>query len=288
MGAVVATDREPGHREGRLTAARSRHKLYWQAWLPAQRPRRVLLLAHDWAEHSGRYRALAEKLRAQDCAVYALDLRGHGQSEGPRALFQSFGRVENDLHLLAIQATKDSPGCKPIVMGVGVGGVIALSYALKQQEQLAGLILSAPALALRPLPHRQRFKLRLLSRIRPAAPFYAIDAEQLTSDPVEVAAYRQDPLVHHANIPARTATEVIDRLAWLSLTFRVIKLPLLIQHGDADTPALPRGSEDLYERYGGSDKRLKCYASARHSLFHETSTVRQQVCNDLRAWLAEH
>lgn len=276
------------HREGHLTAARSRYQLYWQAWLPPQRPKGIVIFVHDWAEHGSRYAELASQLCPQGYAVYALDQRGHGQSEGTRALFPRFALAENDFHLLVEQARRDYPRCPLLPMGQGIGCVVALSYALKQQDRLTGVILSAATLELPGMSRGPGFKARFMSRMRPGAAFYAIDEEQLTRDRDALAAYRQDPLVYHAAIPARTLTEVFDRLGWLSLAFRVIKLPLLALHGSADQLALPSGCNTLHERYGGSDKTIKFYDGARHDLLHELPATREKAFGDLAEWLTKH
>src|SRR3546814_10492867 len=45
-------------------------------------PKAVVLLAHGYAEHAGRYGPVAARLTAAGYAVYAVDHMGHGQSDG--------------------------------------------------------------------------------------------------------------------------------------------------------------------------------------------------------------
>src|SRR5690606_9728869 len=65
-------------------------KLFLQAWMPDD-PKASILLVHGLAEHSGRYRSLAEKLTEIGIAVFTFDGRGHGRSAGgkPDAYFES-------------------------------------------------------------------------------------------------------------------------------------------------------------------------------------------------------
>ena len=44
----------------------------------------TLAVVHGYFEHSGRYRALAEAMAGLGVATYAVDLRGHGLSDGAR------------------------------------------------------------------------------------------------------------------------------------------------------------------------------------------------------------
>src|SRR5215213_323159 len=73
------------HSEGRF-AGEGGLEIYWQAWLPAGVPRAVVVLAHGASEHSGRYAWTGEQLAERGYALYAIDHRGHGRSEGTRAV----------------------------------------------------------------------------------------------------------------------------------------------------------------------------------------------------------
>ncbi|HEX3607909.1 MAG TPA: alpha/beta hydrolase, partial [Candidatus Dormibacteraeota bacterium] len=59
--------------------------IFVRKWLPpcGIRPRATVQITHGIAEHSGRYDRLARYLAAEGCVVYALDLRGHGETAGP-------------------------------------------------------------------------------------------------------------------------------------------------------------------------------------------------------------
>jgi alpha-beta hydrolase superfamily lysophospholipase len=50
----------------------------------AQRPRALVAIVHGIGEHSGRYTALASDLVKGRFTCVALDLPGHGESNGPR------------------------------------------------------------------------------------------------------------------------------------------------------------------------------------------------------------
>ena len=48
------------------------------------------------------------------------------------------------------------PDLRPFLLGHSMGGQIALAYALDHQDDLAGLVLSAPALQAPPVPRAAR------------------------------------------------------------------------------------------------------------------------------------
>ncbi|TAM12938.1 MAG: alpha/beta hydrolase [Nevskiaceae bacterium] len=284
----MPTDQPIDHREGHFTGARG-CQLYWQAWLPERRAEHLIVIAHGMSEHSGRYTRLAEHLvRDRRCAVYAIDHRGHGRSAGVRALFERIAWVENDFHQLVTQARKDFPYLKPLALGHSLGGLIVIGYALREQDNLKGLIVSAPAIALPKIPFLQVMVARLLSTVRPNTPIYPIDASAISHDPDEVRDYEQDPLNYHGKVPARTMVRVLDRLAWLPATYPVLKLPVLAMHGTSDLLAPVAGSKDFHARLGSSDKTLKLYEGLYHEIFNERPADRQRVIADLDAWLDSH
>ena len=59
-------------------------KIFYRSWRPDTAPRAVVVICHGFNAHSGQYAWVAERLVSQGFAVYALDLRGRGRSEGER------------------------------------------------------------------------------------------------------------------------------------------------------------------------------------------------------------
>jgi acylglycerol lipase len=66
-------------------------------------------------------------------------------------------------------------------------------------------------------------------------------------------------------------------------------LPLLILHGEADIVTDPSVSKAFYEKASSSDKKLKLYKDAYHSLLEgEPDEMIIQVFSDIILWLDEH
>ena len=59
-------------------------KIFTRSWHPATTPRAVIVIVHGFNSHSGYYQWVAEQFVNNGLAVYALDLRGRGQSDGER------------------------------------------------------------------------------------------------------------------------------------------------------------------------------------------------------------
>ncbi|HEY3189936.1 MAG TPA: alpha/beta fold hydrolase, partial [Solirubrobacteraceae bacterium] len=136
--------------------------IYARRWEPDDAPRGVVLVAHGYAEHLGRYGALAEHLTARRLAVAGIDHRGHGRSGGARGHCLDFGEYVADVRLLADAAERWWPGRRRLLFGHSMGGLIALCYLLAHPDTVVAGALSAPALR---TPGAGGPVLRLLARV---------------------------------------------------------------------------------------------------------------------------
>ena len=59
-------------------------KIFLRSWRPEQKPRAVVVICHGVNSHGGQYVWAAQQFEKAGFAVYALDLRGRGKSEGER------------------------------------------------------------------------------------------------------------------------------------------------------------------------------------------------------------
>jgi acylglycerol lipase len=258
-------------------------RIYWQDWLPDADPRAVVVIAHGASEHSGRYTHVAERLVNEGYAVYAIDHRGHGRSEGPRALIDRMDRAVADLDELVARAGPPAD-TRVFLLGHSMGGTVALAYALRHQDRLRGLILSGPLAALEAAPPHMRIAARILSTLTPRLPLIDIDSTLVSRDPAVVQAYQTDPLVHHGKLPVRTVSELAATIDSLPAAVPAITVPTLIMYGTADRLCPPEGSLMLSERIGATDKTLLAYDGLYHEIFNEPE--QQRVLDDLCAWLA--
>jgi alpha-beta hydrolase superfamily lysophospholipase len=266
-------------------------RIFWRTWQPPE-ARAAVVLVHGLGEHSGRYQHVAAALVACGCAVYALDLRGHGRSEGPRALVDRFANAVADIDALVNIAQRERRGHgvnAPIfLLGHSMGGALALRYAVTHGHKLAGLILSGPAVALDGAPPLMRPISKLLSRVAPTLGMFAIDAALVSRDQSAVAAYESDPLNAHGKVPARTLGEIVACVDQLPGVLGQVTLPLLILHGGDDRLAGVSGSQMVIKQVRSEDKTLKVYDGLYHEIFNEMPVDRERVLADLVAWVSAH
>ncbi len=261
-------------------------RIHWQSWQPADSPRAVVVIAHGVSEHSDRYVHVANRLVAEGYAVYAIEHRGHGRSEGRRALIDRLDRAVADLDSLVVMAAEEHSGSPVFLLGHSMGGALALCYALEHQDRLAGLLLSGPLAALEAAPVHMRALARVLSALTPGLPLFEIDASLVSRDPEVVKAYVEDPLVYHGKLPVRTVSELAGAIERFPEAVRAITVPTLLMYGTSDGLCPPEGSEMLAERLGAADLTVKPYEGLYHEILNEPEQDR--VLDDMCTWLGAH
>jgi acylglycerol lipase len=275
------------HVEGKFAGAKGL-EIYWQAWWEQVPARAVVVISHGAGEHSGRYERPALALAEVGYPVYALDHRGHGRSEGRRALVDRLDNAAADLDLLIDLARREQPDVPLFLLGHSLGGTIALRYALRHQDKLDGLILSGPVAAIELPPAPVRLAAKALSAALPWMPALGVDPAVVSRDPAEVEAYRSDPLVHHGKLPVRTVAEIAAATEAFPEQVASLTLPILLVHGSEDRLAPVRGSRMVYERASSLDKTLEIYDGLFHEVLNELPEDRARVLADIIAWLNAH
>jgi alpha-beta hydrolase superfamily lysophospholipase len=272
------------HREGRFEDEKGL-SFFEESWKPATgQAKAVLIIMHGLKDHADRYSPLAERLVAEGYAVYAFDLRGHGDSEGPRVWVDRFDDYVDDLGRFVARVRAQEAGKPLFLFGHSMGGAISTLYALRPDTGLRGLILSAPALK----PPKDvsgfvQWTTRFLSALTPTLAVLDLKDESFCRDPKVVAEMKADPLIYHQAGPARTAGELFGAMYRIDTESPKLTVPLLALHGKADQLTDPDGSVELVLRAGSSDKRLKLYPLMVHDLVHEPE--RAEVIGDIVAWM---
>jgi acylglycerol lipase len=260
--------------------------VYWQAWSPPK-AKAVVVISHGLAEHSGRYTHVAERLNDAGYAVYALDHRGHGKTDGTPGNIDRFAYVRGDLDTLLTQARGEHPGLPVFLLGHSFGGLVALDYLVARGESgLTGLVLSSAAVDPSVGTALERRVAPVLSALAPNLGIVPLDATAVSRDPAEVKKYVEDPLNYHGKIRARTGAESLAAVARVGSGLGTVTLPVLVFHGTEDRLVSPSGSKMIAERIASSDKTLKLYDGLFHETFNEPE--KDAVLDDLVIWLDKH
>jgi len=112
--------------------ARDGAQLAYRAY-PADHSRHTVALVHGSSASSSSLHALAEYLQKNDIDVYALDMRGHGES-GRQGDIDYVGQLEDDLEDFMKQMFQNRSDV--VLAGFSSGGGFALRFAAGPRQQL--------------------------------------------------------------------------------------------------------------------------------------------------------
>lgn len=265
-----------------FVASRDGIRIAYRAW-PKSNASITIAVAHGLGEHAGRYTAFAEAMAKRGMGTFAMDLRGHGLSEGRRGHVDSWSQWLDDIHAF-LGLVETHVGGEVVPLGHSFGGAAVLSAALAGRLRNARrFIVSSPALKTKVAVPQWKANLgQVASRVMPRmALSNEVDAGTLSRIPEVVSAYKTDPLVH-PKISARLYTQwqrasqdVLQRAA-------EINLPFLILAGSDDKLIDPAGSEELH-RKAPAKSELHVLPGRYHEPFNDLGS--DEVFDLIASWL---
>jgi acylglycerol lipase len=262
--------------------------IFCQVWRPQQEPRAVLIIVHGYAEHSGRYRHVAEHFANLGYVVYALDHRGHGQSDRVNNVLADVIHFEDYVSDFKtfFDIVKNRQGTRRIfLVGHSMGGAIATLFAASHGMSIDGLVTSGVGVLFvsKALPLILVLVKALLRFVAPRLQVFSMPVEWVSRDPEVVKDYRRDPLNYHGGVRARMLFQMLRAADLIAIEAFHVKIPLLVLHGGGDRLISPSSSQMLYDRASSIDKKLKIYPGLYHEILNEPE--RHEVLADIANWL---
>jgi alpha-beta hydrolase superfamily lysophospholipase len=262
-------------------------------------PRGRVVISHGYGEHGGRYAHTAAWLNRLGWSVSAMDHRGFGRSTGARGDARGIqGPVADLVFFLRQERLHDAGGpsagpadgipvaaagpagpapAPQVLLGHSYGGLLALLALLWHPDALEALILSSPALALRPLPWQLRLLERMARRLIPHRPLSLPgDKARVCSDPEQVRRYEDDPFCHRF-ISAGFLAAMAEGTRELIGLGAELDRPILLLEAGADALVDPDGAEALWSavRPGLLERhRLDGFF---HEIFHDLARSRAEA-----------
>jgi acylglycerol lipase len=256
--------------------------IFFQEWQPETEAKAVIILIHGLGEHSNRYAHVAKMANDSGYSFIAMDLRGHGRSEGIRGYFPSFDVVLDDMDHLLGEAQKIG---KPVFFyGHSLGGNLVLYYGLTRKSDVAGVIATAPAFA--PGSPVSPIKLgigKLLYNLAPTLTLAnGLDLHYLSHDPEVMKNYLADPLIHN-KISARMGIDLIKNGPWLINHAHEFSYPLLLMQGGEDRIANPAATRAFARNVNGK-ATLLYYDKLYHELHNEIE--KEKIISTILSWVS--
>lgn len=227
-----------------------------------------MVLVHGLGEHSGRLKNIGQYFVGLNFLIRSFDLPGHGQSSGPRGHCADLNQWYNIIDVTIKDLQESYPDLPLYLYGQSMGGNLVLTYLIKYKPCLNGVIITSPWIKVfRELPSWLMFVLRKLQIYWPTLSLNnQLDVNQISRDPAEVKAYKEDKLVHN-KISLSLGIAMSDDAILLQKKHSS-PINILLMHGEDDRICLPLGSEIFVSNFEG-DITYKTWPNARHELHHD-------------------
>ena len=264
-------------------ASKDGTKLFYRQW-PVVGAEDIVLIVPGYADHAGRYPHVAEAIIEQGITVFALDLRGHGKSDGARGHISRFSQYHDDLLVMVEHIRSASKGRNLFLLGHSMGGLVVLSTLLNNKIAVEGVILTSPFLGMSmQVPPAKALLGRLLSSIYPTLALpNEIAPECLSRDATVGNTYREDPFVFKT-ATARWFTETMGAMDDVFVKAPEFRWPcLLLQAGD-DRIVDVAASRRLFEALGTGEKTYIEYEGFCHEILNEIG--KEKCLRDITCWL---
>lgn len=245
-----------------------------------------VLIVHGAGEYGERYRPFAEHLNSIGYPAAAIDLRGYGQSGGPRAFAARFSDHSADVDAVARQVLRLTGSGRLHLLGHSMGALVcAQTAADTRPDWIASLTLMSPCFKLSfPVAPHLRAIGAICSALRPRQLFATrAISEILTHDTAIARQHREDPRIVHF-MSARLFFEMHRAMRDPRSLARGIHVPTAVFQAGDDRVVDRETSRAFFESLPGTEKRWTLYPDLFHEVLNETT--RASVYRDVVSYLA--
>ncbi|WCJ26980.1 alpha/beta-Hydrolases superfamily protein [Euphorbia peplus] len=278
--------------------------LFTRSWIPLPTipPRGIICMVHGYGNDiSWTFQATPIFLAQKGFACFAIDIEGHGRSQGLKAYVPNVDLVVKDciFYFNSIKARSEFHGLPSFLYGESMGGAICLLIANSNfgvsdsniNLGFDGAVLVAPMCKISdkikprwPIPEVLSFVAKFLPTLA-IVPTADVLAKSIKVEEKKVIG-QMNPMRYNGKPRLGTVMELLRVTDCLSRRISEVEIPFLVLHGSADVVTDPDVSRELYEEAKSEDKSMKIYEGMMHSLmFGETDENIQIVRSDILAWL---
>jgi len=252
--------------------------LYYNYW-PARDDAPCVVYLHGLESHMGWFFNMAEYLNSKGANVYAFDRRGSGlNKESCKDFCRRY--ISDDIRMFIDIVRKEHPDSKVFLIGLCLGGKIAVDFVNSNPGCVDGLMLVSPS-----LKSRLRFSFKDIFSIlfKPNNMIkIPIEDSMFTSNEKYLKHIKNDPLRLHY-IPACHLLELAKMDKSVKAAARNISLPVLMMLAGVDNIIDTGFAKRWYKKLPSKDKILSVYKDFHHLLTFEEEP--EEVMKELSDWI---
>ena len=290
--------------ENEITISTSVGKVNLLHFPPSKSINQKILCIHGYCCDARIFRYIGAKMSKHGYDVYAIDLFGHGKSDGPR------GDPDFEETIKSINEIIDkicSSQSRVFLLGHSLGCTYVLWYIHTYRKNVDGIILMSPYLKIKGIkssggeavPGFLRFLKLLLLRI--VIPKHRVSAAKVVQNSIlstcETQQIMKDPQINYY-YSYRYIIDVIGLKNSNPRKFANIDIPVLILHGKNDKNVFPEVSEGFFNMLESTKEKaihmFDCDHWFYHSIFYNQQDMRYKeherlhVVDTIIEWLEKN
>jgi alpha-beta hydrolase superfamily lysophospholipase len=258
-----------------------------RSWLPAGKPKAVIIGLHGMNDYSKSFAIPAERWRQAGIATYAYDQRGFGNTP-QRGVWPGTERLISDFKTAVELVRRRHPGVPLYATGTSMGGgVLLTAMARPDAPKLDGIVLEAPAVWSRAtMPPYYTVTLWIAAHTIPQYRLSGREVTRIASDNRAVLRdLGRDPYVlKGARVDAIYG--IVDLMDAAYAAAPHVKVPVLLLYGEKDEIIPKEPIEAVARRLPEGLKRVAVYQRGWHLLYRDLQA--EVVHRDVAAWIANH
>lgn len=270
-------------------------KLFTQSWKQnsTNKLKGLVAMVHGYTSDSGWLNELtAVAIAKAGFYVCALDLQGHGRSDGIPGHIPRIKPIVNDCIKFFNSARASQPHLPAFLYGESLGGAICILICLKQKEEWKGLILSGAMCGVspkfRPIWPLEKLVLPVAAAVAPTLRSVAVKplgSRSFKVDWKKQLASRNPNRRAAGKPPLATAQEFLKVCAYIKKNCHELEVPILIVHGEDDAICDSDSAKMVHDMVASEDKTLKIFKGMWHVLIGEPKENVEQVFGTILSWL---
>ncbi|MEH6408380.1 MAG: lysophospholipase [Leeuwenhoekiella sp.] len=267
-----------------FTVNTSRHKLHGKRWNVAP-AKAIVCIIHGFGEHLERYNFLAKQFNNHQISCYALDLPGHGKSEGKRGNIRSLNDYMLAIDAMYQEAINDNPEIPVVLYGHSMGGALVARYLLITKLAPEAAVITSPWLELVRSAGAVQTILGQMAMVvgLNSSQKSNLNPEDLSRDRQVAIDYKADNLVHNQITP-RTYFALRDNGSYILNMEYELPCPVLLAHGDDDKITETEASVKWAKRHPETIT-LKIWKGLRHETHNELNKI--EVIDFYAKWILD-
>lgn len=264
--------------------------LFGRIWLPKRKAqkRTVIFGIHGFCEYSGRYLKLADFFNRQGYVLGMPDLRGHGDSSGPRSHVKDFREYVSDMATFYKLMVTQFPDRPIFIVTHSMGGLILAQWFCERgvESRIKAVYMSAPLFGVKNGVYHVvlDFASRIIGGLFPhfSVFFQRGVAAYLTHDELYLADRLRDSKVNRVVTMgwAGAMHKAVDQIFSHPLK---ISVPFFLAQAGSDTVVSNEMSKRFFDSIVCPNKRIKLYPGLYHEIFNEVD--REVVFVELLNWM---